>query len=91
MTAYSLTFREEDVETLKSHLLREDGCERAAYLLCRVARAEADPWEGQSHERFLVTRVVSVPVGDMKDSTAAFIRSGAQGSRCNRSGRCRCT
>jgi molybdopterin/thiamine biosynthesis adenylyltransferase len=73
MTAYSLTFRGEDVETLKSHVLREDGCERAAYLLCRVARAEIDPWEGQSHERFLVTRVVPVPVGDIKDSTASRV------------------
>lgn len=73
MTIHSLTFREEDFGALKSHLVREDGCERAAYLLCRVARAENDPWKDQAHERFLVTRVIPVPVDEIAESTAVHV------------------
>lgn len=69
MTIYSLTLRAEDYETLKAHLVRDDGCERAAYLLCRKARAGIDPWERQVHEKFLVTRVIPVPDEDVEEST----------------------
>lgn len=69
MTVYSLALRAEDFEALKSHLINEDGCEHAAYLLCRKARAENDPWERQAHEKFLVTRVIPVPDDDVIEST----------------------
>jgi molybdopterin/thiamine biosynthesis adenylyltransferase len=69
MTVYSLTLRAEDFGTIKAHLIRENGCERAAYLLCRTARAENDPWERQAHEKFLVTRVIPVPDEDIVEST----------------------
>ncbi len=69
MTIYSLTLRAEDFEKLKAHLIHEDCCERAAYLLCRTARAENDPWEHQAHEKYLVTRVISVPDEDIVEST----------------------
>lgn len=69
MTVYSLTLRSEHVDALKAHLLREDGCERAAYLLCSTAKAEVDPWDRQAHEKFFVRRVVPVPDADVLDST----------------------
>lgn len=69
MTVYSLALRTEDLETLKSHLIREDACERAAYLLCRKARSEHDPWERQAHEQFLVARIIPVPENDIIEST----------------------
>lgn len=69
MTIYTLTFCAEDYEALKAHLVRDDGCERAAYLLCRKARAEIDPWERQAHEKFLVTHVISVTDEDIEEST----------------------
>lgn len=73
MTIYSLTLCAEHYETLKTHLVREDGCERAAYLLCRKARAGMDPWERQAHEKFLVTRVIPVPDEDVEESTPVRI------------------
>ena len=73
MTIYSLTFCAEDYEALKAHLIREDSCERAAYLLCRKAHAGIDPWERQVHEKFLVTRVIPVPDKDIEESTPAHI------------------
>lgn len=69
MTIYSLALRTEDYETLKVNLLREDGCEHSAYLLCRKVRAENDPWERQAHVKFLVTRVIPVPDEDIEEST----------------------
>ena len=69
MTIYSLTLCAEDYEALKTRLIHKDGCERAAYLLCRKARAGIDPWEREAHERFLVTRVIPVPDEDVVEST----------------------
>ena len=73
MTIYSLTLCAEDYEALTTHLVREDGFERAAYLLCRKARAGIDPWERQVHEKYLVTRVIPVPDGDIEESTPVRI------------------
>jgi hypothetical protein len=73
MTIYSLTFRAEHFEALQSHLIREDGLERAAYLLCRKARSENDPWERQVHEKFLVTEVIPVPGDDVIESTSTSV------------------
>lgn len=73
MTIYSLTLCTEDYEALTTHLVREDGFERAAYLLCRKARAGIDPWERQVHEKYLVTRVIPVPDGDIEESTPVRI------------------
>lgn len=73
MTIYSLNMRDEDFGALKAHLIRGDGRERAAYLLCRSAHAEEDPWERQAHERFLVTGVRPVPDEDTIESTQARV------------------
>ncbi|KYO54148.1 ThiF family adenylyltransferase [Tistrella mobilis] len=69
MTVYSLTLRAEQADALQKHLLRDDGCERAAYLLCRVAEAGMDPWDRQAHTKFLVREVVPVPDADVIEST----------------------
>jgi hypothetical protein len=37
MTTYSLTLRDDHEAQLPSHLLRGDGCEQAAYLICNLA------------------------------------------------------
>ena len=73
MTIFSLSMREEDLETLKSHLIREDTCERAAYLLCTKARAKMDPWERHAHEKFLVTQIIPVPAEDVVESTPVCV------------------
>ena len=33
MTTHSLTLRDDHLKELRDHLLRDDGCEHAAYLL----------------------------------------------------------
>ena len=73
MTIYSLTLRSEHADSIKAHLMREDGCERAAYLLCSVANAGMDPWERQAHKKFLVREVVPVADGDMQESTPTHV------------------
>lgn len=73
MTIYSLTMRDEDFETLKSHLNRGDGCEQAAYLLCNKVRVNFDPWERQIHEKFLVASVIPVPDDDVVESSSVRV------------------
>lgn len=69
MTFYSLAIRAEHADILRTHLIRDDGNERAAYLRCSVARAGMDPWERQAHERFLVRDVVPIPDAELLEST----------------------
>ena len=69
MTVYSLTLRANQIEALQTHLLHDDGRERVAYLLCRVAEAGMDPWDRQVHMKFLVRQVVPVPENEVVEST----------------------
>ncbi len=43
---YTLTIRESHRDALESMLLRDDGREGAAYMLCGTARIREDPWSG---------------------------------------------
>lgn len=82
MKIYSLTIREEHLAQLKSHLLRDDRCEHAAYLLCSKALIRHDPWDRCAHSKYLVTRVIPVPDDQIVDSrpdmvtwrTASYVR-----------------
>ena len=69
MTVYSLTLHANQIESLQVHLLHDDGRERVAYLLCRVAEAGMDPWDRQAHRKFLVRQVVPVPEDEVVEST----------------------
>ena len=69
MTAFSLTLRSDHLDGLKRHLLREDKHERAAYILCNRVRIGNDPWDRHSHEKFLTSKILSVPDEDIIDST----------------------
>ena len=40
-----LTIREPDLTLLRELVLREDGIEAAAYVLCGQSRIESEPWE----------------------------------------------
>lgn len=73
MTTYSLTLQTKHAEKLKSHLIRGDGKERAAYLLCGQARISFDPWERISHQKFLSYEVIPVPDADVLISTPTVI------------------
>lgn len=60
MTTFSLTIHESHLKELQAHLLRPDGCEHAAYLLCAEARVRMDPWDRESHRKFLSRRMIPV-------------------------------
>lgn len=73
MTIYSLALRANHADALMAHLMRDDGCERAAYLLCRVAEAGMDPWDRQTHMKFIVRQVIPVPNADIVESTPTCV------------------
>lgn len=73
MTVFSLTLRDEDLGRLRGHLLRDDGCEHAAYLLCNDAAIRHDPWARQSHRKFICAEVIPVPDDQVVESTPQLV------------------
>lgn len=69
MTIWSLSLSSKQEGILKSHLLHTDGCERVAYLLCRTAEVLCDPWDGQTHKKLLVRKVIPIPDSELIKST----------------------
>lgn len=82
MTTYSATFRAAHVEKLQELLLKDDGCEHAAYILFNKASINVDPWDRQAHAKYLSAKIVPVPDEQVLESTpnlvswqtASFIR-----------------
>lgn len=73
MTTFSLNLLEKDLNILKDVLIREDKCERAAYLLCNKARSNNDPWDQHAHEKYLVTKVITIHDDEILDATPTRI------------------
>lgn len=73
MTAFTLTLREDHLAALRAHLLRDDGCEHAAYVLCNVACIRHDPWERQTHRKYLSAEVIAVPDDQVIESTPQLV------------------
>ncbi|MGE8941513.1 ThiF family adenylyltransferase [Leptospira interrogans] len=82
MTLVDLTFQERHLETLQGLLVRNDGSEAAAYLLCGESRIAQDPWERRARRRLTSFEVIPVPHEDAVSasplhvtwSTASFVR-----------------
>ena len=64
MSLLDLTIREADLDALRGLVLREDGIEAAAYVLCGESRIHSDPWERRSRRRLTVHAVVPIPCED---------------------------
>ena len=64
MTAFDLTLHEGHLDTLRDLVMRDDGIEGAAYMLCGVSRIGCDPWERQSSQRFTSFEVAAIPQKD---------------------------
>ena len=73
MTTYSLTLREDHMAQLQTHLLRPDGCEHEAYMLCSEARASVDPWDRETHRKFLSCEVITVSDDNVVESTPHLV------------------
>lgn len=61
MITTSLTLQEQHLRHLREMLFREDGRERAAYVLCGQAFIESDPWDKKPHRKFISYEVLPVP------------------------------
>jgi molybdopterin/thiamine biosynthesis adenylyltransferase len=73
MTTYSLTLRDDHLEALAGHLLRDDGCEHAAYLLCNEVRIRHDPWNRQAHRTYLSSEVLPVSDDQIVESSPTLV------------------
>ena len=62
MTAVDLVLQERHLEELRGFLLRSDGVEASAYILCGQASVSIDPWDNHSRRRLLSYAVFPVPV-----------------------------
>ncbi|AFY71933.1 UBA/THIF-type NAD/FAD binding protein (plasmid) [Thalassoporum mexicanum PCC 7367] len=56
-----LTLREQHLVELQCMLLRQDGKEMAAYLLCGQAAIQSDPWDENPSVKYLSREIVSIP------------------------------
>ena len=82
MTLFDLTVRETDLDALRGLVLREDGLEAAAYVLCGESRIQSDPWERRRRHRLTVHSVAPIPNEDMISaserhvtwSTASYVK-----------------
>ncbi len=73
MTSYSAAFTPGQVEDLQRLLVRDDGCEHAAYILFNKAAINVDPWDRQAHTNFLCAKIVPVPDEHVLESTPNLI------------------
>ncbi len=73
MTTYSATFAAAHVEQLHQLLLKDDGCEHAAYILFNKAVINIDPWDRQAHIKYLSAEVVPVPDDHIIESTPNLV------------------
>ena len=82
MSAVDLTIREADLDELRGLVVREDGFEAAAYILCGKSRIRSDPWEWRSRYRLTVHAILPIPSEDAISaseqhvtwSTASYIK-----------------
>ena len=82
MSLLDLTIREADLQALRGFILREDGIEAAAYVLCGESHIQCDPWERRRRHRLTVHTVLPVPCEDaisaseqhVSWSTASYVK-----------------
>jgi len=73
MTQYSATLQQRHLERLKALLLRDDGKEHAAYVFFSSADIQRDPWDRESHEKFLSANVREIPSEDIVSADSAHV------------------
>jgi molybdopterin/thiamine biosynthesis adenylyltransferase len=73
-----LVLQDRHAQHLQEFLLPESGHERSAYLLFSQVNIKADPWTGQSSQRFLSHEVVPVDDDDVVSSSAQHITWSTQ-------------
>ena len=62
---YTLTIQERHFSELKELILKEDGFERPAILLCGRSLVSNDIWDGGAEYRFLSKEIIPIPDSDI--------------------------
>jgi molybdopterin/thiamine biosynthesis adenylyltransferase/proteasome lid subunit RPN8/RPN11 len=73
MTQYSATLQQRHLERLNALLLREDGKEHAAYVFFSSCEIQRDPWDRESHEKFLSANVREIPPEDFVSADSVHV------------------
>ena len=82
MMLVDLTLQERHIDTLRKLVLRDDGVEAAAYVLCGENLVSCDPWERCARRRLTSYEVLAIPYEDQVSasnqhvtwSTMSFVR-----------------
>ena len=64
----TVTFRKQEFDKLRDHLLRKDGKEHVAFLLFGKSAGELDPWTKEQELRLLCREIDFVPDSDLIES-----------------------
>ena len=70
---YTVTIREDHYNHLKEHLLRQDGCERAGYIIFGRSYIKSNYWENVSEERFLSREIIPVRENEIIESSPSKV------------------
>ena len=73
MTTYSATLSAAHLDALRNHLIRDDGCEHAAYVLFNIASARTDPWDHEAHQKFISAQVMPVRDDQVLESSPNLV------------------
>ncbi len=64
MNAHDLALHESHLYKLLELVMRDDGIEGAAYMLCGASRIGCDPWERRNRQRLTSYEVIAIPQKD---------------------------
>lgn len=64
MTTHELVLHESHLDKLRELVMRDDGIEGAAYMLCGASRIGCDPWERRSRQPLTSHEVTPIPQRD---------------------------
>ncbi|MCR8560880.1 ThiF family adenylyltransferase [Mucilaginibacter sp. BJC16-A38] len=70
---YTLTLQEHHLTELKQLVLKPDGYERPAILMCGFSEASNDIWDGGSEMRFLSKEIIPIPDNQINSHTSAMV------------------
>jgi molybdopterin/thiamine biosynthesis adenylyltransferase len=73
MTLVDITLQERHIDALRALVIRDDGVEAAAYVLCGENRVARDPWERRARRRLTSYEVLPIPHADEVSASAQHV------------------
>ncbi len=70
---YTFTLQQQHYKELRDNLIRDDGLERIAFILCGRSYIASDPWNPLPEERFLSMKVIILPDHMVLDSSHTHV------------------